>query len=421
MLDKTVAVIGLGYIGLPTSVFIASRGFNVNGLDINQKLIEKIKLGETPFKEPGLDLLLSEVLKKGKLKVSSKIQESDIYILCVPTPFNKDEEIKNPDLNFVLEAIETISVILKKGDLLLIESTCPVGTTELIKDKISKSRKDLNFEDFENPDINIAYCPERVLPGNILEELDYNDRVIGGLTVSCANKAKEFYKSFISGSCFSTNSKTAEMVKLTENSSRDLQIAFANEISILADKLGVNVWELIDLSNKHPRVEILNPGPGVGGHCIAVDPWFLISQDYENSPLLYQARRTNKNKESWVVNKVLEQVKIFLKVFPKRKEEEVTIACFGLSYKANIGDLRESPALAITQRLSQHHKGRVIAVEPNVEELDAHYNFSLKDVEEAIKEADISVVLVNHEEFSLDSISGDFIVDTVGILNGRTR
>ena len=312
---KNICVIGLGYIGLPTAAFIASKGFNVNGFDNNEDIVSTINKGKIHIVEPLLEDLVSKVIKNKKLFASSSPSISDVYLIAVPTPFRNDKNRISPDISFVESAINSISMLLKRGDLVIIESTSPVGTTEHVKDMLASLRKDLEMptED-ERGDICIAYCPERVLPGNILHELQFNDRIIGGISKSCGEAARRFYKNFTNGDCHITNSRTAELAKLVENASRDSQIAFANEISMICDKLNINVWNLIKLANKHPRVNILNPGPGVGGHCIAVDPWFIVHGAPEESKFIECARNVNNTKPHWVINKIFKTLESLKKI-----------------------------------------------------------------------------------------------------------
>ena len=340
---KKVCIIGLGYIGLPTAALIANKGFKVHGVDIQESIIKKINKGKIHIIEPGLDKYVKNAVEIGNLKAASKPQKSDIFIITVPTPIKN----KKPDLSFVESAIKMIIPYLEKNNQIIIESTCPVGTTEYINEKILK---DTNLKD---NDIFLAYCPERVLPGNIFFELENNDRIIGGVNNKSTKKVVEFYNKFVKGKLLETDSKTAEMVKLTENSFRDINIAFANEISILCEENNVDVWELVDLANKHPRVNILEPGPGVGGHCIAVDPWFLVSSNNKSSKLIRTAREVNLNKEKWVINKILDS-------------NNKTVTIYGITFKPDIDDIRESPSLNIANYLQKIKKLDVKIVEPNI-------------------------------------------------------
>ena len=418
MTFKSVTVVGLGYIGLPTAAILASKGLQVFGSDINSSIVNKINEGKIHINEPYLEDLVDKVVKSGYLKASKKIHKSDAFIIAVPTPFcDSNSEIPKPDISFIKSAIKSIAKVLKKGDLIILESTSPVGTTEKIKKWLSGLRNDLIFPNHEDDlaDIAIAYCPERVLPGKIIKEIVENDRIVGGISKNCAKKASELYKHFVSGECLETNCKTAEMVKLTENASRDVQIAFANELSILCDELDINVWDLIRLSNKHPRVNILNPGPGVGGHCIAVDPWFIVSDSPKNAKLIHAARKINDHKPEWVVSKI----KKILKNFKKDSvvNDSPVIACLGLAFKADIDDLRESPAFEISKKIKELNIGKTLFVEPNI---DSIHGYSLTSLDEAINLADILVLLVDHKEFkSLNKkqYKNKIVLDTKGLLD----
>lgn len=411
-MNPKVCIIGLGYIGLPTAVLAATK-FEVYGYDINPDIIKIINSGKAHFYEPNLDELLKKNISEGRFVSGNAIEACDIYIICVPTPFISSGLQKKPDLSYVNEAIENISKVLKKGDLIILESTSPVGTTEGIRDKLSSLRTDLKLQK-EKPDISIAYCPERVLPGKMLDELISNDRIIGGLGLECAKRAKAFYKKFVEGDCIETTSRMAEMVKLTENSCRDSQIAFANELSILADKMDIDIWELIYLANKHPRINILNPGPGVGGHCIAVDPWFLISEYPESTRFMYQARQINKYKEEWVVKKIQEKVKELISIKDCLTEENITIALYGLTYKPNVNDIRESPALNIAEKIASLHKGKVLGIDPNLQALRTNTKLQFLSIEAAKQKADIEVILVNHKQFNNIELNKNSLIDTTG-------
>ena len=382
---KSISVIGLGYIGLPTAALLASKGYMVKGIDINEHVVETINKGEIPIVEPDLDAYVRSAVANGKLKAYSKVQAGDIYIICVPTPFYKDSDIPKPNVDYVREAANSISLHVKAGDIVILESTSPVGTTEMIRDILQKNGVDTTA-------IFIAYCPERVLPGRIMVELVDNARVIGGINSQSTAIVSAFYKTFVNGEILETETKTAEMCKLTENSFRDLNIAFANELSVLCDNNGVDVWELIKLANHHPRVNILQPSTGVGGHCIAVDPWFIISQDPDNSRIIKTAREVNDSKPDWVVNKI------------KAAADSINtkkVACLGLAFKPDIDDLRESPAVSVVESLiSQGFE--VFCVEPNI---NNHKKVKLIDIEEAIKEFDIIALLVKHKEFTSNKIS----------------
>lgn len=408
---KKVCVIGLGYIGLPTAAIVASRGIKVVGVDINDHVIETINRGGIHIVEPGLDVVVRGVVSTGQLCATKKMEHSNVYVIAVPTPF-KDGHV--PDLSYVNAAATSISKVVEKGDLIILESTSPVGTTEKMRDLLSIARKDLSFANSAKNecDVYIAYCPERVLPGHVLKELIQNDRVIGGVNQASAEKARDFYKCFVEGECIITNAKTAEMTKLTENSFRDVNIAFANELSMLCDQFGISVWELISLANRHPRVNILQPGPGVGGHCISVDPWFLVHQSPEYAKLIHTARIVNDSKPDFVLSKINSEVEKFK--FP-------TVAFFGLSFKANIDDLRESPAMEIIEAFAKQKNSKVLAVEPYVEALPVNLGdlqVEKESIENALQRADILVLLVDHNDFKNIDISkfkSKIIVDTRGV------
>lgn len=411
---STISVIGLGYIGLPTAAVFASRKKTVIGVDVNQHAVDVINRGQIHIVEPDLDMVVHAAVTEGYLRATTQPEQADAFLIAVPTPFKNNHE---PDLTYIESASKSIAPVLKKGDLVILESTSPVGATEQMSAWLAEARPDLTFPQThgENSDIRIAHCPERVLPGHVLRELVQNDRVIGGMTPKCSELAISLYKIFVQGECIITNARTAEMCKLTENSSRDVGIAFANELSMICDKLDINVWELISLANRHPRVNILQPGPGVGGHCIAVDPWFIVSKTPEQAHLIRTAREVNDSKPQWVIDKVKLVVAEFLQANPEKTAKEVTIACFGLAFKPNIDDLRESPAVAITQHITASHPGRVWAVEPNIESLPSSLKgkLVLKSLDAAIEESDISVLLVNHNQFQ-DLPRKGFYVDSVG-------
>tara|TARA_B100000963_G_scaffold284188_1_gene252950 strand:+ start:2162 stop:3415 length:1254 start_codon:yes stop_codon:yes gene_type:complete len=416
MIFKNISVIGLGYIGLPTAALFSNKKIHVLGVDINKSVVEKINGGSTHIVEPELDKIVNDSVKNGYLKAAIHPKESDAYIIAVPTPFKtNNSQIPEPDLSFVISALNSFAAFLKKGDLIVLESTSPVGTTEIISNHLNQKRSDLTFpHNSDNPDINIAYCPERVLPGNIVKEIIKNDRVIGGLTEKCTKKAIELYSNFVEGEMLETDSRTAEMVKLTENSCRDVQIAFANELSIICDELDINVWNLISLANKHPRINILQPGPGVGGHCIAVDPWFIVNKTPSNAKLISMAREVNDSKPNWVIAKVKDSILEITKSL-KKETKDITIACLGLSFKANIDDIRESPALYITREISKFHDGEIIAVEPNIKKIQGE-RFKLESLECAKKKADIILLLVDHDEFKkIESPNAYKIIDTRGV------
>lgn len=383
-MDKkpSVVMVGLGYIGLPTAALIASKEIKVIGVDIHQHVVDTINKGEIHIIEPDLGSLVSKVVKEGYLKANTIPVEVDVYLIAVPTPFKGDHE---PDISYVESAIRALLPTLKEGALVIIESTSPVGTTEKMEQVIFSERPELKGKIF------MAYCPERVLPGNVIYELEYNDRAIGGVNTASTEKAIRFYKHFVKGELHKTNAKTAEMCKLVENSSRDVQIAFANELSMICDDAEINVWELINLANKHPRVNILQPGTGVGGHCIAVDPWFIVSEFPKQAKIIRAAREINNYKTEWVI----EKVKNTALQFKIDNGRDANIACMGLTFKPNIDDLRESPALLVTKTLISNDFD-VMAVEPNVE---SHENIEIFTIEKALEQADIFVFLVAHNEF----------------------
>lgn len=420
MTFKTISIVGLGYIGLPTAAVFASRKINVIGVDVNQHAVDTINRGKIHIVEPDLDMVVHAAVKEGFLHATTKPEPADAFLIAVPTPFKGDHE---PDLDYIESACNSIAPVLKKGDLVVLESTSPVGATEQMAEWMAAARPDLTFPQThgEDSDIRVAHCPERVLPGHVLRELVQNDRVIGGMTPRCSATAAALYKTFVEGECVITNARTAEMCKLTENSFRDVNIAFANELSIICDKLRINVWELIALANRHPRVKILQPGPGVGGHCIAVDPWFIVSKTPEQARLIRAARDVNDGKPHWVLNKVKLAVSDCLLANPTMTAKDVSIACLGLAFKPDIDDLRESPALEITREIAALHPGRVLAVEPNISALPAALRdtkIELLGVEQALKEAHVVLLLVDHKPFkqmSMPDLASKFVVDTRGI------
>lgn len=396
---EIISVIGLGYIGLPTAAMFASRKVKVIGIDVNQEAVDTINRGEIHIVEPELDTLVKAAVNQGFLKASTTPEPADAFLIAVPTPFKKNNsKIPEPDLSYIESASKAIAPVLKKGDLVVLESTSPVGATERMAEWLSEIRPDLTFPmtDGENSDIRIAHCPERVLPGQVVRELVENDRVIGGMTSKCSEKSIELYKIFVEGECVVTNSRTAEMAKLTENSFRDVNIAFANELSMICDEQDINVWELIKVANRHPRVNILQPSPGVGGHCIAVDPWFIVSKSPEKSKLIHAARNVNDSKPEWVIDKVKVAIADFLLEYPEKKSKDVTIACYGLAFKPDIDDLRESPSLQIFRKIDELHPGQVLAVEPNIKKLEGA---TLVEFDYACSRADINIFLVAHTEF----------------------
>lgn len=392
---QTVCVIGLGYIGLPTAAVLASNGYQVIGVDTNPAVLDCVNSGNTHISETDLDMLVRAAVAGGALIAKAKPEAADVFIIAVPTPLKAD---KSPDLTAVEAAFNSIAPHLKQGDLVILESTCPVGTTEAMAQRLNSQRPDICNQ------IHLAYCPERVLPGQILKELVDNDRVVGGFTPACTQKAIVFYQSFVQGECFATDSKTAELCKLTENSFRDVNIAFANELSMVCDEQGVNVWDLIQLANRHPRVNVLQPGCGVGGHCIAIDPWFIVNQNPESTPLLQAARVVNDSKSQWVLQKIQEAV-------TTHQEEHGTnlkIACLGITFKANVDDVRESPALEIVANLAKKFPDQILVVEPNLKTLPTTLKKKLihhVSLDQASQEADLLVLLVDHKEFKKPPIN----------------
>lgn len=423
MTFEKISVIGLGYIGLPTAAMFAAYGKTVIGVDVNQIAVDTINRGEIHIVEPDLDAIVHKAVTDGKLKAVLTPEAADAFLIAVPTPFVTSEneaDIPQPDLKYIQAAAKSIAPVLKKGDLVILESTSPVGATEQMADWLAEYRTDLTFPKThdEESDIRIAHCPERVLPGHVVRELVGNDRVIGGLTGKCSEQAVELYETFVKGDCVITNARTAEMAKLTENSCRDVQIAFANELSIICDELDIDVWELISLANRHPRINILQPGPGVGGHCIAVDPWFIVSKTPKQAKLIHTARKVNDAKPMWVIDKVKLAITDFLQANPDKTAKQVRITCFGLAFKPNIDDLRESPSLAIAQEIAKMHASTVYFVEPNIKALPKNIsdNAELKIFPNVLAQTDIAVMLVDHDEFKKHSISSNIIiVDTKGI------
>ena len=396
-----ISVIGLGYIGLPTAAMFASRKIQVVGVDLNQNAVDTINRGEVHIVEPDLDIVVRAVVAEGYLRATTNPEPADAFLIAVPTPIK--EKNHDPDLSYIEAAAKAIAPVLQRGNLVILESTSPVGATETMAGWLAKERPDLSFPQTagDASDIRIAHCPERVLPGKVMQELISNDRIIGGMTPTCSEAAIQLYRSFVTGDCIAaSNPSVAEMAKLAENSFRDTNIAFANELSIICDKLRIDVWELIGLANRHPRVDILQPGPGVGGHCIAVDPWFIVASDRENSMLIRTAREVNDYKPKWVLERVDALVKKFLADHPDKNATDVTIACYGLAFKPDIDDLRESPALAIQKAIQEKFEGRLMVVEPNIEKLpEGLENVSLVSLAQAYTQADVHVVLVAHKLF----------------------
>lgn len=397
-----VCVLGLGYIGLPTASLLATRGHSVLGVDVQPSVVEIINNGDIHIVEPELDVLVRSAVHSGNLKASLVPQEAQVFIIAVPTPFREGHQ---PDLSYVESATRAMAPVLKAGDLVILESTSPVGTTERVAELVAEEREDLLVDG--QLQVQVAHCPERVLPGRILLELVENDRIVGGIDAESTARAAAFYETFVRGEVIRTDSRTAELAKLTENSFRDVNIAFANEMSTICQELGINVWELIRLANRHPRVNILTPGPGVGGHCLAVDPWFIVSSSPERARLIRTAREVNDDKVAWVVSRVLEKADRF---------KEPVVACLGLAYKPDIDDLRESPALAVTRKLAEAlGPEQIRAVEPNCHAVEG---LSLHRLEDALEDADIVVALVGHRPFrSIDPerLKERVLIDTVGV------
>jgi UDP-N-acetyl-D-mannosaminuronic acid dehydrogenase len=410
---SSVCVLGLGYIGLPTAALIASRGIRVVGVDTNPAVVATIGDGRIHIAEADLDGLVQKCVISGRLVPRSEPERADVFLIAVPTPLSGN---KKPVVEHVFNAVRSIAPHLTPGSLVILESTCPIGTTEQISDLLSHLRPDLTFPDPDDPDaipdVCIAYCPERVLPGRILIELVQNDRCVGGLTPLCANRARQFYELFVRWTCIETQARTAEMVKLTENAYRDTNIAFANELSLICDHVDVNVWDVIEIANRHPRVDILKPGPGVGGHCIAVDPWFIVDAAPHEARLIRMSREVNDGKARYVT----EQAKQLIESYPDR-----SVACLGLTFKANVDDLRESPALEIVENLASTYGRRISVVEPFVEGLPtslSEHGVRKIDLDHALKDAGILIVLVDHEAFrrvSSHQRNGAMVYDTRGI------
>lgn len=403
---EKICVVGLGYIGLPTASLLATKGFKVLGVDVSQDVVNTINQGEIHIVEPDLDILVKSAVNSGNLSASLEPSEADVFIIAVPTPFKKitdsNEMQKKPDLSYIESATKKISSYIKKGNLVILESTSPVGTTNEIVAEILKEKGHNIGED-----VFVSHCPERVLPGRILTELVENDRVIGGINDKSTKVTVDFYEQFVRGSVLPTTAKTAEMVKLTENSSRDVQIAFANELSMICETEDIDPWEVIDLANRHPRVNILKPGPGVGGHCIAVDPWFIVDRSPEYSKLIKTARQVNDSKPEWVLSRVRRCADKF---------KNPTIGCLGITFKADIDDLRESPAYDIVKQLLTENIGEIIISEPNIDSIEG---INLSEVEETVKKSDILLILVDHKEFNslrYQDLSEKIIIDTKGIL-----
>lgn len=413
---STVCVMGLGYIGLPTAALIASRGLKVVGVDIDPDIVATVSDGHIHITEADLDGLVQKGVLSKRLTARGEPERADVFVITVPTPLSGN---KKPVVDHVFSAARSIAPHLDRGSLIILESTCPIGTTEKVRDLLADLRPDLNFPktggNGKEPDVAIAYCPERVLPGRILIELVQNDRCIGGLTPSCAAKARRFYELFVRGECFETEARTAEMVKLTENAFRDANIAFANELSLISDHVGVDVWNVIELANRHPRVNILKPGPGVGGHCIAVDPWFIVDAAPHQARLIRAAREINDGKADYV----FEQAKSLIESYPDR-----AVFCLGLAFKANVDDLRESPAVEIAERLAKTYRNRINIVEPFIDDLPEkleQYGARKAELHEALAQSAILLVLVDHDAFrrvAAGQRNGAIVYDTRGMWRG---
>lgn len=416
---KTISMIGLGYIGLPTATLFASRKKSVIGVDVNQHAVDTVNQGRIHIVEPELDILVRAAVKEGYLRATTKPEPADAFLIAVPTPFTDGHK---PDTSYVEAAARAIAPVLEKGNLVILESTSPVGTTEKLAGWLAEARPDLSFpqQAAETADIQIAYCPERVLPGRVVHELVANDRVIGGMTRTATFMAAALYKTFVEGELVATNARTAEMCKLTENASRDVSIAFANELSIICDKLDIDVWELISLANRHPRVNILQPGAGVGGHCIAVDPWFIVDTNPKEARLIRTAREVNDYKPEWVLEKVKIAVADVLANRLGATMADVKVACLGLAFKPDIDDLRESPALQITENVAKLGC-QVLAVEPNIDVLPENLsglNLALASLDEALANADVLCVLVKHCSFIEAAVltrDHPKVIDAVGL------
>jgi UDP-N-acetyl-D-mannosaminuronic acid dehydrogenase len=412
-----ISVIGLGYIGLPTAAIFASRKKQVIGVDVNKRAVDVINRGEIHIVEPELDMLVHAAVTEGYLRATTVPEPADAFLIAVPTPFKEDHE---PDLGYIEAASKSIAKVLKKNDLVILESTSPVGATERMAEWLAEARPDLTFPTThgEDSDIRIAHCPERVLPGHVLRELVANDRIIGGMTPKCSQAAVRLYQTFVEGECIITDTRTAEMCKLTENSFRDVNIAFANELSMICAELKIDPWELIRLANHHPRVNILQPGPGVGGHCIAVDPWFIVSKTPELARLIRSAREVNDEKPRWVIQQVKLAVADYLLRHPAKSARDIRIACYGLAFKPDIDDLRESPSLNIARQLGDELGVELLLIEPNIEELPEDLNMhQLVGVAHALGSAHVHVLLVKHREFTTMAKMRDeaVVIDAAGV------
>lgn len=397
---QTVCVVGLGYIGLPTAGILANRGFDVVGMDVSLEVVETINKGEIHIVEPDLDTFIKAAVNSRKLKAFTEVLPADVFMIAVPTPFNEGHV---PNIDYVMASVEAIAPVLKKGNLVILESTSPVGTTKKIADRFAVLRPDICDQIF------VAHCPERVLPGKIMQELIDNDRVVGGIDESSSEKARKFYKMFVKGQVLVTDADTAEMCKLVENAYRDVNIAFANELSMICDNLNIDVRNLIRMANHHPRVNILSPGTGVGGHCIAVDPYFIIHSDPENAKMIRTARETNNYKTDWVIVKIKEAILDFI----AENDRTPVVGMFGLAFKPDVDDLRESPALQVAVAMQDYKSCEILTVEPNI---DTHDRFVLIEAENALKRSDIAVLLVAHSDFQELSYEGVQTLDFAGVI-----
>jgi UDP-N-acetyl-D-mannosaminuronic acid dehydrogenase len=413
---KTLCVVGLGYIGLPTAATLASRGVEVVGVDVNPCVVAAVNAGQPYFPEPDLDMLLRAATTLGKLRATARPEPADAFVIAVPTPFNDD---RSPNLGYVDAAADAIAPLLASGNVVILESTSPVGTTARLAKRLARLRPDLRFppaHHAEPLDVHVAHCPERVLPGHMVRELIENDRIIGGMTEACAKHAEAVYRVFLQGQPFRTNAPTAELVKLVENAYRDVNIAFANELSLICDQLGLNVWQVIELANRHPRVAILQPGAGVGGHCIAVDPWFIISSAPERSRLIRTAREVNDAKPGFVAAQIRERAERF---------KHPVVACLGLTYKPDVDDLRESPAVAIVAQLARGGPDRILVADPNLralpQQLAEFSNVALCETIAAVRQADIVAILVAHSPFRRiprEELLRRVVIDATGLTHG---
>lgn len=416
---KRISVIGLGYIGLPTAAMFASRKIEVVGVDVNPRAVDTINRGEIHIVEPDLEMVVHAAVKEGYLRATTEPEPAEAFLIAVPTPFKGENH--EPDLSYVEAASRAIAPVLMPGNLVILESTSPVGATEAMAAWLAEARPDLTFPQThgEASDIRIAHCPERVLPGKVMQELISNDRVIGGMTPRCSALSTQLYKTFVTGECVNASGpRVAEMAKLTENSFRDVNIAFANELSLICDELGMDVWELIRLANRHPRVNILKPGPGVGGHCIAVDPWFIVSSAPETARLIRTAREVNDSKPKWVLAKVRQAIGAYLMENPDKTAADVSITIYGLTFKPDIDDLRESPALEIAREIVSMHPGKVAIVEPNIQSLEGIIDESVLVSLGDVRGSDIDVILVAHSLFKTLLLHEFTGIDACGLLAG---